>query len=36
VRVSLFGERTDYNDGFVPPMAIERRCVVMMIGCGDH
>ncbi|HEX6277884.1 MAG TPA: galactokinase [Polyangiaceae bacterium] len=27
-RVNLIGEHTDYNDGFVLPMAIERRTVV--------
>jgi galactokinase len=27
-RVNLIGEHTDYNDGFVLPMAIERECVV--------
>ena len=28
-RVNLIGEHTDYNDGFVLPMAIERRTVVV-------
>lgn len=28
-RVNLIGEHTDYNDGFVLPMAIERACVVV-------
>ena len=28
-RVNLIGEHTDYNDGFVMPMAIERRTVVL-------
>jgi galactokinase len=27
-RVNLIGEHTDYNDGFVLPMAIDRECVV--------
>jgi galactokinase len=27
-RVNLIGEHTDYNDGFVLPMAIERRMVI--------
>lgn len=29
-RVNLIGEHTDYNDGFVLPMAIERRTVAMI------
>ncbi len=29
-RVNLIGEHTDYNDGFVLPMAIERQSVVMV------
>jgi galactokinase len=29
-RVNLIGEHTDYNDGFVLPMAIERRTTVFM------
>jgi len=28
-RVNLIGEHTDYNDGFVLPMAIERRTVIV-------
>ncbi len=28
-RVNLIGEHTDYNDGFVMPMAIDRACVVI-------
>ena len=27
-RVNLIGEHTDYNDGFVLPVAIERECIV--------
>ena len=27
-RVNLIGEHTDYNDGFVFPMAIERYTVI--------
>ena len=27
-RVNLMGDHTDYNDGFVPPVAIDRECVV--------
>ena len=28
-RVNLIGEHTDYNDGFVLPMAIERQTVIV-------
>ncbi len=28
-RVNLIGEHTDYNDGFVMPMGIDRACVVV-------
>jgi galactokinase len=28
-RVNLIGEHTDYNDGFVLPMGIDRACVVV-------
>jgi galactokinase len=28
-RVNLIGEHTDYNDGFVLPIAIERHCVAL-------
>ncbi|MEZ6191962.1 MAG: galactokinase, partial [Phycisphaerales bacterium] len=34
-RVNLIGEHTDYNDGFVLPMAIERQSVVMVQPRGD-
>ncbi len=33
-RVNLIGEHTDYNDGFVLPMAIERRAV--MVAAVNH
>lgn len=33
-RVNLIGEHTDYNDGFVLPMAIERRTV--MLAAVNH
>jgi galactokinase len=32
-RVNLIGEHTDYNDGFVLPMAIERYCVIAAGDC---
>ena len=28
-RVNIIGEHTDYNDGFVFPMALERRTVIV-------
>jgi galactokinase len=34
-RVNLIGEHTDYNDGFVLPMAIQRQSVVMVRPRGD-
>ena len=34
-RVNLIGEHTDYNDGFVLPMAIDRRTVVAFGPAGD-
>jgi len=34
-RVNLIGEHTDYNDGFVLPVAIDRRVVVMARGRED-
>jgi len=34
-RVNLIGEHTDYNDGFVMPMAID-RCVVMAGGLSGY
>ena len=33
-RVNLIGEHTDYNDGFVFPMAIERQAV--LVGAVNH
>ena len=34
-RVNLIGEHTDYNDGFVLPMAIDRRTFVAAAPRGD-
>src|SRR2546423_703420 len=33
-RVNLIGEHTDYNDGFVLPMALERETVVAAAPCS--
>ena len=35
-RVNLIGEHTDYNDGFVLPMAIDRRTYVATAAKGDR
>jgi len=35
-RVNLIGEHTDYNDGFVCPLAIERQSLVMLAPRDDH
>jgi galactokinase len=34
-RVNLMGDHTDYNDGFVLPMAIDRECVVTAAPRAD-
>ncbi|MFW6059705.1 MAG: galactokinase [Phycisphaeraceae bacterium] len=34
-RVNLIGEHTDYNDGFVLPMAIQRQTVIVADRAGD-
>jgi galactokinase len=34
-RVNLIGEHTDYNDGFVLPIAIERRVTALAAGRDD-
>jgi galactokinase len=35
-RVNLIGDHTDYNQGFVLPMAIDRDCVVAIAPGGDR
>lgn len=35
-RVNLIGEHTDYNDGFVFPMAIERYTVIAATPCEEN
>ncbi len=35
-RVNLIGEHTDYNGGFVLPMAIDRECAVAIAVRGDR
>lgn len=35
-RVNLIGEHTDYNDGFVLPMAIDRECAVAVSAREDR
>jgi galactokinase len=34
-RVNLIGDHTDYNEGFVLPLAIDRECVVQARGRDD-
>ncbi|MBC7260670.1 MAG: galactokinase, partial [Chloroflexi bacterium] len=35
-RVNLIGEHTDYNDGFVLPVAIDRQVVLAARARQDH
>src|SRR5438034_6307815 len=35
-RINLIGEHTDYNDGFVLPMAIDRRTYVAAAARDDR
>ena len=35
-RVNIIGDHTDYNDGFVLPVAIDRDCIVAWRPRGDH
>src|SRR6185436_16467981 len=35
-RVNLIGEHTDYNDGFVMPVAIDRHTTVVATPRGDR
>ena len=35
-RVNLIGEHTDYNDGFVMPMAIDRQVLMAVAGRRDR